>query len=118
MATVRRAQNRLFKQATGTTPEWRQFAVPPQDMFDPRPPDDNPLPLAAWDALHLSHCPICAQAGAPVPDCYWASLRMCLSHGFLPVTDGLIVQQYAGSGPDGNHASTTSYADYVRFRSS
>ena len=85
---------------------------------DPLPMGESTLHIDAFDQHHLGHCQSCRDTGAIHPCCYYATLRLCLTHGFTgafrPDSSGVPIPNYVGHGVNGNHSSLDSFALFER----
>lgn len=91
-----------------------------RDMFDPLayqsgssllPAGSSPIVLEGMDKGHFLHCRPCGDAGAVGLRCYWATMRRCLTHGWVPAMTGPVKARVRPRGKDGNpnHATVSAY---------
>ena len=50
-------------------------------------PGSQPLKVKIADSHHIKACELCRMAGSVHTECYYAQLRLCLTHGWRPLID-------------------------------
>jgi hypothetical protein len=83
------------------------------------PPSSVTLSISGFDAHHLRHCPTCGSLGSIAPACYYALLRLTITHGYHPtLLESAVgtppIPLYRGGGADGNHASVSLFPAFTR----
>ena len=126
LGQLRLAQGRIGADGKKVDPRPSSRSV--REMFDPRfcacgadelPAGDHDLSLRGLDSNHRRHCLLCQGLGEGIhPDCYFATLRRTVSHGYMPAqapdSSGIPSPLYVGSGSDGNLQSADVFMDALR----